>query len=83
MFVEEVARKQVPTCTLTRRLEAPLRTEVVTSQEIARYEMTVEEVARRISSEAGTTWDEREFFKVCACSVSSGFRRTSFIPASA
>merc|ERR1712224_748142 len=38
--------------------------DVVTSQEIARYEMTVEEVARRITSEAGTTWDEREFFKV-------------------
>ena len=40
------------------------RDEVMTSQEIARYEMTVEEVARKISSESGTTWDEREFFKV-------------------
>jgi len=38
--------------------------DVMTSQEVARYEMSVEEVARKISSESGTTWDEREFFKV-------------------
>merc|ERR1711981_452025 len=38
--------------------------DVMTSTEIARIEMSVEEISRRIAAEPGTTWDEKEFFKV-------------------
>merc|ERR1712139_39727 len=38
--------------------------DVMTSTEIARIEMNVEEIARKIAAEPGTTWDEKEFFKV-------------------